>query len=273
MKQEALKSKTDPKKLLVFAFISAFLLITNVTGWNNIIYSDVDTVLNPFLVVGHNVAFNTDLLFREIGDKSGVLRENIDLKREITEYEELNAINKDLRDQIARLQQQAGVTVPENRNFRLVKVIGVQNLYASDPELLIYLDSGATVKQWDVVYYDNQTLFGFVKEINGRTAKIVPFFSPDINFNIPVQSTRDPTQKGFISKISNAKVEIRNVSKDVGVSEGDVWVTTNDVTEVPSSLVVGRISKVSKEAQESFQSLEIDAPFNLSATTYLMMEQ
>jgi cell shape-determining protein MreC len=273
MKQEALKSKTDPRKLLVFSFISAFLLVTNITGWNRAIYASIDEVLNPFLIVGHNVALNSNLLMREITNKSTVLKENIDLRRQISSYDELRAENKDLKDQIARLQSQTGIEGAERRELQLVKVTGAQNLYTSTPELMVYLDGVDDVERWDVVYYDQQTLFGFVKEVDGKTAKVVPFYSPEIKFNIPVQSVRDSSQKGFVSPISNAKVGIRNVPREIGVSSGDTWITTNDVTEVPPSMYIGRVSFVQKDTQENFQRIEIDVPFSLSTTTYLMIEK
>lgn len=273
MKQDALKSKTDPRKLLVFYFISAFLLITNVTGWNQFLYSTLDTALHPFLIAGRNFAFNTNLLFTEITNKSEVLKENVALKREIASYEQLRAENKDLIDQLERIQAQSDITAAQDTSFQLVKVSGAQNLYTSNPELLIFLGKDTEVNKWDPVYYDRQTLFGFIKEIHGRTATVVPYYSPDIKFNIPVQSLRDTSQKGFVSSIDNAKVKIRNVSKDVGVSVGDVWVTTNDVTEVPSSLVIGKVSNVVKQEQENFQDIEITIGFSLNTTTYLMIPQ
>ncbi len=271
MKQDALKSKTDPKKLLVFSFVSCFLLITNVTGWNRIIYSTTDQVLSPFVIAGRSIAFNTNILFKEISNKRGVLSENIELRRTIATYDQLRAENKDLKDQIDRLQNQTGIIPAKDRKLSLVKVVGAQNLFNSNPEVLVYLDSNNKVRVNDVVYYESSTLFGFVKEVDGKTATVVPFYSPDIKFNIPVQSLKDPSQKGFISAISNAKVSVRNVAKEVGVSVGDVWVTTNDVTEVPSTLVVGKVSNVVKKDQANFQELGLDLAFSLGTTTYLMI--
>jgi cell shape-determining protein MreC len=210
-------------------------------------------------------------LFKEIANKSEVLRENNELKRIMSTYDQLRAENKDLKDQLSRMEAETGIGVAKDKKLSLVKVVGAQNMFTSKPEVLVYLNSNNNVKAWDPVYYESNTLFGFVKEINGKTAKVVPFYSPDISFNIPVQSLRDPSQKGFVSNIAGGKVTIRNVSKEVGVSVGDIWVTTNDVADVPSTLVVGKVSNVVKNDKENFQIVELDLPFNLDATTYLMI--
>lgn len=266
------QKKLDPKGLVIFAFISSLLLVTNIIGFNKYIYTGFDSVFNPFIIATRRVGRSTDILIKETLYKGSILRENIDLKRELVKYEELKAKNKEYLDQIARLQSQTNINAPRSKELRLVEITGVQNLFSSKPELLLHVGSDSNVKKGDIVYYESNTLFGFVKEVNGQTAKVMPYYSSDIQFNIPVQSFVDPSKKGFINKFSGGDVTIGNVSKDAGVSIGDIWVTTNDVLEVPANLVVGKVSSTIKDPQESFQQLKIDVPFNLRETGYVFVE-
>ena len=75
-----------------------------------------------------------------------------------------------------------------------------------------------------------------------------------------------------IQKIDKGRIAIRNVSKDVGINSGDLWVTTNDVAEVPSGLIVGVVKTSRISDDQGFQELEIDPQFDLSETSYLFIE-
>ncbi len=272
MKPNIAKSKVDPRKLIFFTSISLMLLVLNLVSVNKYIYSTMDIAFDPFLIITRNVANNTNILFTEMWNKGEVLKENIDLKRKIQQYNELEAQNKALRDQLEKLQKETGIARAKDRKLQIVNVVGTQSIFSPNPAFFVYFGPNTEVKQNNVVYYESNTLLGFVTDVKGFTAKVIPYYSPEIKFNIPVQSLRDPAQKGFVEKAINGEVHIKNIQKDAGVNEGDTWVTTNDVTEVPSNLIIGKVKKVNKDPQEAFQEVELEVPYHLSEVSFVLLE-
>jgi len=263
----------DPRLFLMWGGISCVLLVLNLIGWVNPFYKSMDSIFNPFIIVTRNFAYNTDLLLTEVTHKSSVLKENIQLRRDIQNYEELAVINKNLQDQIDKLSSQTNITPESDKKFQLVKVIGIQNIFSINPEVLIHINDDIKIENNNVVYYEKNTLLGFVRDIRGNTVRIAAFYSPEVKFKIPVQNIKDSSQKGFIDNIQNGSVKIKNISKESKVNEGDIWITTNDVPEVPSNLIVGKVKTVINDPQEGFLEVELELPFNLSNTTYVLIEQ
>src|SRR5690349_20930846 len=103
MKPDVIKSKTDPRKFIGLSVLAAFLLITNLVGWNRFIYRDLDLVFNPFIIATRNTGQTMSLFLKEVTSKAFVIQENIELKRKIVEYDEIKVQNQELIDQINRL--------------------------------------------------------------------------------------------------------------------------------------------------------------------------
>jgi cell shape-determining protein MreC len=212
-------------------------------------------------------------LLTEISNKNRVVQENLDLKRDILKYKELEAINKDLKDQISKLQLQTSIQNPKDKNLTLVNISGIQNIFSSAPTILIRAGSNQNVSKNDVVYYESNTLLGFVSEVYPNSSKVLPFYAPELkaNFQVPVQNLKDPSQKSFISPIENGIVKMAKVP-EYPISEGDVWITGNEVSEVPPNLIVGITKKVTLAPQEGFQEIELEVPFNVGSTNYVFIE-
>lgn len=262
------------KHILLSIVLCACLLLSNVIGLNTTIYSTFDTILHPFFISTRSVALNSSFFLREITAKRTVLNENIALRRDILKYEEIKTQNKELQDQIKKLESQTKITAPVQKDFQMAKVIGIQNLFTSNPQVMVRLgEQMSNLKENSPVYYETNTLFGFVSKVEGKTVLINPFYSPNIDSKIPVQSLTFPQQKGFISAIEDGVVKIKNLPKDYKLQEGEVWVTTNDVVEVPPSLIVGKVKSIKINQQDGFQEVELELPFTLSTISYLLLEK
>jgi cell shape-determining protein MreC len=260
--------------LLISIIFATLLLISNILGWNKVFYKTLDTVLNPFLISTRNTGLNASFFLQEASNKKNVLQENINLKREILKYDELKVQNKELKDQISKLEAQTKILGTPQKQYQLTKVVGTQNTFASDPQVILQLDGDISqIKENYPVFYEVNTLFGFISRIEGRTVKVVPFYSPNIDSKIPVQILNNPQQKGFINPIENGIVRINNLPKDYKIQEGDIWVTTNDVVEVPPSYIVGKTKSIQVNQQDGFQEVELELPFTLSTLSYLLIEK
>jgi len=271
MRPDVIKSKTDPKKYLAALVFVAFFLIINIVGWNKFLYRDMDTVFNPFLISTKLVSSNMTLFFQEFTNKSFITGENIELKKKITEYDEIQIENKDLHEQIKRLTEQTQIKENGDRKLKLVKISGVQNLYSVNPVINIEITSDEDPKIGTPIFYSKNTLFGFVNSVSGKTAQVIPFYSPQLKFNIPVQNSKDPADKGFVNNIENGSITIRNIPKSASVSVGDIWTTTNDKEEVPSGVIVGKVKQVREDTSTGFKEIELELPYTLQETNYLFI--
>lgn len=271
MRPDVIKSKTDPRKYLAALVFVAFFLIINLVGWNQFLYRDMDTIFNPFLISTRLVTSNTSLFLKEFTNKSFVTGENIELKRKITEYDEVQVENKDLKEQINRLTYQTQIQASGDRKLKLVKISGVQNLYSVNPIINVEITSDEDPKVGTPVFYSKNTLFGFVNSISGKTAQVIPFYSPSLQVPIPVQNSKDPSDKGFVNKIENGSITIRNIPKSASVNIGDIWITTNDVDEVPSGVIVGKVKQVREDPSTGFKEIELELPYTLQETNYLFI--
>lgn len=270
---------TDNKKidlrsaLIVFSFV-VVLLLTNVLNINKQFYSYLDILFNPFLISGRSVARNSSLFIAEFARKNNVLQENIQLRRELLQFDQLKVKNQELEEQVRKLEDQTRISRVINNDFQLVKVIGVQSLLNSSPQILLYMDSeNSDLKLGSAILYDTQTLLGFVTAIESRTIRVSPFYSESIVSKVPVQNVAVASQKGFITPIESGVVKIKNLPKEYVVKDGDIWMTTNDVAEVPPSLIVGKVKKVTVNQQDGYQEAELQLPFSPATLSYVLIQK
>jgi cell shape-determining protein MreC len=272
MNPNYIKSKTDPRKYLIAIIFVIILLMSNIAGIKSIFLDTFDSAFNPFLISIREFGTSTNIFFKEFTQRSSIKVENIELKRQLLKYDEALQENKDLKDQIARLENQTKIEAFNDRELKLVRVSGIQNLYSINPIVAVEYHGSAENIKGAPVFYEKNTLFGFVKNVSGKTAYVMPFYSPDISFSIPVQSVRDPSQKGFINKIDNGIVTIRNIPSSAAIQKGDAWVTTNDVADVPAGVIIGSVGTIREDKTTGFKEVELKLPFNLTETNYLFMD-
>lgn len=273
MKVDTATFESKSKLLLVYAVLSCFLLVSNVVSWNKEIYAFMDRIFNPFLVNFRKSASDFSFVIHEMNNKDDVLRENLELKRKLLQYEEIKVTNNNLTEQIKRLETQTGIRKISEKSLRMVNIVGAQNVFSSNPELVIRTGQKDNVKVNDTVFYESNTLLGFVFDVSEESSKVLPFYSPSMNFKIPAQNLRIPDQKGFITPISGGVVKIMNVPLNAEVLEGDIWITTNDVPEVMPNLVLGKAKKITKNTETGFQEIELEIPFDFNKTTYVFVEE
>ncbi len=273
MKSEIIKSRLDIVKYGIGITLSLMLILLNLIGASSNIYITFDNFANPTLTSLRNLGVNTNIFFAELSNKSDVLNENLRLRKEIISLEGLQVENENIKHALETLKNQSNLQIKNEKKFQLVKIRGLQNLYSSDPFVLLEIPSGLNVYAGDPVYYSKSHFFGFVSEVNGLTARVIPFYSNDMKFGIPVKNSKDSVQTGFISSIDNGQIKIKNVGKNASVSMGDIWVTTNDRSEVPGDFIIGKIKSISEDKETGFKELEIEAPFQLFELRYLFIER
>lgn len=272
MKPDIIKSKTDPHKYLVVLVLIAFLFSLNIIGLTGKVYGAFDYIFGPFIVIIRNSGITFNLFLNEVQNRPFLAQENLELKKRLAQYDGILVENQILMNQIKSIESENNIKAGKSPPLIAVQVSGVQNLYSSNPRLRILIPRGVSVKKWDPVYFDRLILIGFITEISGNTAIVSPFYSSNLTeFNIPVQSLNHPDLKGFVNRMNKGEITIRNIPKDSSVSTGDIWITTNDVFEVPPGLIVGKVKSVREDTSTGFKEVELSLMFDLSTTNYVYL--
>lgn len=262
MRSEFIKSRTDLSKYGFAITISLLFIILNLVSVKAQIEIFSDTLLNPVLANIRSFGYGTNILYSEIINKPFVLQENIELKKKNAELEASKSENDELKRKITDLEAKTKESTSFTVSYKKLNVRGVQNLYSSSPSVILNMERDSQLRKNDVVYYLNGYLFGLVKSTEGLSAEVLPFYSHDLGFQVPVQSSKDPSQVGFVTPIDNGSIKIKNVSKNASVSIGDIWVTTNDRAEIPGNLIVGKVKVVRENTETGFKELELEPPFD-----------
>ncbi|GIW57528.1 MAG: hypothetical protein KatS3mg083_473 [Candidatus Dojkabacteria bacterium] len=255
MNPEIIKSKTDFRKYLASLLVLGLIFGLDILGFSAEVNSRLDQIFIPSVILIRNNGMYINLLVEELSNRPYLARENLELKKQIAEYEQIRVENERLKKQIESLSQENNIKLPKQPSLVAVEVFGIQDLYSVNPRVRIIIPKNVKIQKWDPVYIDRMTLLGFITEINGSTAVVSPFFSANISFSIPVQSVSNSTIKGFVSKNNSAEIIIRNVQKDVVIPIGDIWVTTNDVSEVPPGLIIGKVKAIKDDIDSGFQEI------------------
>lgn len=258
--------------VIYLAFVS-FLIFSNIFNLKNVIYGGMDATFQTVQIQSRKWAFDFKFLLEEIRNKQNIIEENIELKKQILEFNQIQVENQTLTEEFFKLQEQASIQVPDKKAFTMVQAFGVQEIYSQNPFIKVRLEEESDLPINTTVYYDRGTLFGFVKEVNRKSAKVVPFFSADLEFKISIKSLKDPNQKALLTPgVEKNTIKLERLPLDYKVDVGDIWVTTNDVEYVLPELFVGNVSRVERNEIEGFQTVYIQLPFTVSQITYLLIE-
>jgi cell shape-determining protein MreC len=271
MNPEIIQSKTDFRKYLAAFVVIGMIFGIDILGLHSALYSKLDQILIPFVILIRNNGIYVQLVWDELMNRPFLARENLELKRQISEYEQILVENEKLKKQIEHISQKYNIISPTTPKLVAVDVFGIQDLYSLSPKVKILIPHDFTVEKWDPVYLDRVTLFGFITDVESSTAVVSPLYSKAIPFSIPVQSISNPSIKGFVSKRDTSDILIRNVPKDVDIPKGDIWVTTNDVVEVPPGLIIGKVKAVRDDVESGFKELVIVPTLDLASITMVYL--
>lgn len=261
----------DPIDYVLGILVSILLIVGSVFGVKPYFYTSFDYIFSPFFIAGRSASQTINRFFFEIANKSMVLNENIEMKKKIIELESIISENKSLREQLDKVSGETNISYADEGKLQLVEVSGIQNTFSSDPILRIYTDGSGQLKQWDPVYLEKGVLFGFVYKIYSKSADIVPFYSPKVPFNIPVRLSGDRDIKGFVENINKGKLLIRNISSKSDIKKDDIWLTSNDVLEIPPGLIIGyTIEETSIEG--GFKKVSYRLPYSVQDINYLLIK-
>ena len=176
-----------------------------------------------------------------VAENEALEEENAELRRQLVDYEKLQAENQAFRD-LYQIQQEH----PEY-TYASAFVIGRDAL---DQFGSFTIDLGTTdgVKKGDVVVSDKGYLVGRVTEANLTSSKVLTILSPSFNAAAIISRTRDNgILSGSADYVAQGQCTLNNLTRDTLASVGDEVITTGLGGEIPADILVGTVDQLVPE--------------------------
>jgi len=259
------KRNSKGKKLfttLSFILILSFALISvsqKFRGNPTFFQSTITTLIYPFQTFFNSVIQETENLFNHYFFLTNVSRENESLKKEI---EKLTNQQNKLIENIFQLQRKYNILQHPVETYQqsiMASVIGKD----SGPWLkTVIIDKGSKdglAKKSAAI--TNLGVVGQVIEVNPKSSKILLISDNRSAIDAIFQKSREP---GVVFGAGNQICEMRYVSMDLKVNEGDKIISSGMGGVFPKGLTIGVVSKIAKKKQGLFQEIEVVPSVDLS---------
>jgi rod shape-determining protein MreC len=255
-------------KILIGVIVLAVLiLILNFfnSGIRNIFYIISSPLEKTFWSAGES----SSGFFGSILNAGTLAEENDKLKKEnqklISEVTSLQAIND-------ANQAQSDVSLAcQNQNFKLT-LAGIIGLDGQDIlSINKGFDDGISVGM--PVIGQQNVLYGKIIQVYKNYSQVMLISNKKsvINAEIKQNEGQDKSNSGPVSNIEgvikgsgNLSVFLDLIPIDSTISQGDILITSSLEKTFPKNLLIGKITKVSKNDQKPFQQAEINPFFDLN---------
>ena len=234
--------------LVLSAAAAVAVILSLVTFFSNntdALTGIVNTVAGPFRALGTTV--------------SGWVEDKVRMARD---YEELQAENQELREEIAALEQeirQARADSPENATLRqlldlreqrrdfVFESARITGADASNWASTLTLDVGTDygVEIGDCVITAEGYLVGSITDAGGNWSTCTTLIDTESAFGAEVFRTGEAAvAQGEFSRMGEGLLELQYLSGDSGVMVGDLIVTSGLGGYYPSDLVIGYVREI-----------------------------
>jgi rod shape-determining protein MreC len=249
----------------VALLVLLFILNLFVTPLKNAFYAISSPIQKTFLSAGESSSSFLGSIFQA----GSLAMENENLKLE----------NQKLLTEVAALQtieqgNQAQTAVSascQNTGFKTV-MAGVNGL---DNDILsINKGSANGIAVGMPVINPQNVLFGKVLKVYKNYSQVMLISSKSSVVNIKVQkdiTCTDPEIDGVVKGSSGLKGYLDLIAVSDNISSGDVLVTSSLDKSFPKDLLVGKITKVTKDDQKPFQQAQLDLSFDIKAADNLFI--
>ena len=176
-----------------------------------------------------------------VAENEALEEENAELRRQLVDYEKLQAENQAFRDLYQIQQEHLEYT------YASAFVIGRDAL---DQFGSFTIDLGTTdgVEKGDVVVSDKGYLVGRVTEANLTSSKVLTILSPSFNAAAIISRTRDNgILSGSADYVAQGQCTLNNLTRDTLASVGDEVITTGLGGEIPADILVGTVDQLVPE--------------------------
>ncbi len=237
------------RQIIIVVFVILFILL-NV--WCRVFRSFVLNITAPFLEGVTKTWHYFDTLKQEYYDLHRVKKENLNLKKELSQLQAKLVLCKELEKANQRLEKLLAFKKKLPYPVLGARVIGYTPPFCP---AFIFIDRGA--KDGVCLHCPiacNQGVIGQVVELSPHYAKVLLAVSS--NSHIAVMSQRSRAQGIFTGKGIN-QGEVLYVSTGGGMEKGDLLITSGLDGIFPKGLAVGRVVLTASEPSSLFQKVMV----------------
>ncbi len=201
-----------------------------------------------------------------------------DFLTNLTDVNELTDENQRLREEIDRLSGEVSrlrgseIRLQELQQLLQVKEAHpeetylVANVFAQDPSNLkevVAIDRGKAdgVREGMVVVTEGRSLVGRVTKALDDYAWVTLITDSNSAVSAMIQESR---AQGVVTGSHSRRLSMEFVRQDAPVNEGDVVITSGLGGTFPQGIVIGQVTNVEQQAQELFQSVQVEPLAGLS---------
>lgn len=193
---------------------------------------------------------------------------------EIKEFKSIKEENKELKAQISELQNKNALSVEEaNELDQLRELFKLSEKY-SDYETVAARIISKDTSNWystftidkgiddgievDMNVIGDGGLVGIVYEVGNNYAMVRSIIDDESNVSAQFASTSDKCiVKGSLQLINEGVLQVFNISKDANVSEGDMLITSNISSKFLPGILIGYVKNITDDANNLTKSAQV----------------
>lgn len=248
--------KSEKKKRIIF--ITIVLVISMVIAsfcFKNSQVFVIRTISNvitaPFEFIGNGVSGIFSSVSMYFGDINKAKTENLELKNKVNELELKLLESEAILDENISLKKQLDIN-STFQHFKLKNgkiIIREHDNFSQTFVIDIGLKDGVKLNQ-PVIHKDG--LVGYISSVSDSTSNVTTILDPRTSVSVTISTINEPAiLKGNLELKANNNLKLEYIPIDAEISIGDMLYSSGLGSMFPSSLPVGKVTKVVNNKNDS----------------------
>ncbi len=240
-----------------------FLLLFEGMGWMDPVYDWGNFVLEPLEYWSGEMVKSGENLVTTVTNIGGLRAENVELKIENAKLRSRADSAEEIEHENEILREQVGIEMMKDWEIVKVRILGLDEDGMAEH---VVIDGGREdgISKGDVVVLGD-LMIGEAQDVSKSTTLVRLVTNQDSNIIAIDQRTR---AKGLVRGSLDGLV-MEDVLENEELKEGDIVVSWAD--DIPSGLVIGRISKVENVPTSSTKRAFIETGINVEELSYVFV--
>lgn len=255
--------KANVLRILYGVMICLFVVLVEGAGWMQSVYSWGNFVLEPANFWSGRVVVGVEDFFSTVFEIGSLRSENSELKIDNAKLEAENSKTKEILEENEALRKQVGIEGVEKNDLQLVRILGIDKNGLSD-HIIIDAGKDEDISKGDIVVLGDM-LIGEIRDSYETTSRVRLVSNQKSNIIAIDQQTR---AKGLVHG-SLEGIVMEEVLESEELNEGDVVLAWSE--NIPSGLVIGKISRIEVLSTSSTQKAYLETGLNVEDLSYVFV--
>ncbi len=174
--------------------------------------------------------------FQELVDAK---KQNVTLRKENQELRKILVNTIYIKNENKELKEILKFVVPKSTNYMTVQIVG-RSYGLFNHNFTVKHPDDASIKTGSIVVYKKSVVGRVVQTFAGKSRVML---LTDAKSRIPVVSA-DSRARGILTGYNSSEMEIRYLSKNHGITQGELVFTSSDGDQIPPGILAGVVTKV-----------------------------